>query len=387
MSDRTGFCLLLGAAAALSSFGSAARAQDLFALDEDSGVLWEVRSSDAAAQRVGSTGLLRAAGLERAPDGTLYAFTTGTGATLFAVDARTAAVRAIGPLRVGAVFEGDLAIAPDGTAWGTNQGSTLTPVLFRIDLASGAGTIVGAVSGGPHDINGLVWREDGMLIGLDGLTNALLEIDPATARSRVLAPLAVAAGSYGAMTAVDGQGYLCTAGPLGRGSNELFAVDLFEGTLERRGSFDRFVTGNGLSGLAAGACRGSARGYGRGLAGSGGFAPRVAALGCAAVGRRFAVQVRDGLGGAHGCLALGPAPAAQAFLGGALWLDVAAGVAHTMPGRGAGAGRAVIAFVVPDEPRLAGVDVFFQAFYCDPGAPMAVSMSGGLHVTIGASAW
>ena len=65
-----------------------------------------------------------------------------------------------------------LAFAPNGTAYGTNGDSAAIPQLFTINLTTGAATVIGTLSGGDHDINGLAYRSDGMLIGLDRVTNS-----------------------------------------------------------------------------------------------------------------------------------------------------------------------------------------------------------------------
>ena len=95
--------------------------------------------------------------------------------------------RSNGPLGFTRVAEGGLAFDPNGTAYGTEIGNSVGPQLFTINLATGAASIVGTISLGGHDINGLAYRSDGQLIGLDRVLNSLLVIDPATAAATQLA--------------------------------------------------------------------------------------------------------------------------------------------------------------------------------------------------------
>ena len=153
------------------------------------------------------------------------------------------------------LIEGGLAFAPDGTAYATTGGSLEAPELYRLDVNTLVMTLVGTISGGAHDINGLTWRSDGKLIGMDRESNSLITIDPTTAASSTLAPLTPLAGAVGGMAVLDGVGYLATGAPGGStpGSNELWRFDLFTGQHARVGSFEPTIAfpSAGISGLAA----------------------------------------------------------------------------------------------------------------------------------------
>jgi len=190
--------------------------------------------------------------LEYRSDGFLYGFTTG-GAALYQIDPETLQSELVGSLGIGNIFEGALAFAPDGTAYGTNSGTSSSPSLFTLDLTTGNATVVGVISGAPHDINGMAWRGDDMLVGLDRVTNALLAIDPQNAQSSVIAVIPPVVGVVGGMAILNETAFLATSGPDSTfpGSNELYTVDLFTGATTLIGSFSPTIAGIGISGLAA----------------------------------------------------------------------------------------------------------------------------------------
>ncbi len=252
------------ASLALVLFGGAsllvsppARAQTLFGVDFDSGDLYRISAGDASLVRVAGTGLPQLAGLEDSIDGLLYGLSTGDAPVLYRIDPATGAPAPVGPLGIGFVFEGALAIAPDGTAYGASQNNAANSMLFRVDLATGAGTIVGRIGAGFHDVNGLAWRRDGMLVGADRWNDELIAIDPATGASSVIARVPESLGGVGGMAcAGGGAAFLATAGPAPPigipGSNPLYFVDLFTGGVSLVGRFDpAVVAGSGISGLAA----------------------------------------------------------------------------------------------------------------------------------------
>jgi hypothetical protein len=236
----------------LASVSYRVSGSDLYGIDFDSGNLYRVSTANAALTLVGNTAVPGVAEIQFAPNGGLYAFTSGGAPDLYQINPNTATATLIGPLNIGFVFEGGLAFAPDGTAYGVNQNAANVANLFTINLNTGQATIVGTISGGAHDINGLGWRSDGLLVGLDRVSNSLLTINPVTASSSVLVPLTPAVGAVGGMSVIADQGYFSTAG-LGAsisGSDELYSFNAITGSYSLVGSFLPAETSTGISGLA-----------------------------------------------------------------------------------------------------------------------------------------
>lgn len=233
---------------ALCLFSIQARSQDLVGISYDSGTLYSISTATASPTVIGSTGITGFADIQYAPNGTLYGFTNSLSVpTLYTINPTTAQATAVGRLGLSPVVEGGLAIAPNGTAYGAEAG--LPAALFSINLATGAGTSIGAISGGGHDINGLAYRSDGQLIGLDRISNSLLLIDPTTAASSTLTVLSAPVGAVGGLTLVNGMGYFSTSSTATGGSNSLYSFDPFTGANALIGSFSPTITGNGISGI------------------------------------------------------------------------------------------------------------------------------------------
>jgi hypothetical protein len=238
-----------------------ARALSLVGVEAESGTLYRISAADASITAIGGTGLPFVenparvlAGLERAADGTLYAFTAGDDPVLYTIDDGTGAATAVGALGIGFVFEGGLAFSPGGTAHGLTQldGDMLS--LFTIDLTTGAATLGAMIpdfEAGELDVNGLAWRSDGVLVGHDRVSNALVVIDPGSGAVATLAALSPTVGAVGGIAVWNGVGYLATAStdnPSGAGSDELWSFDLFTGAASLIGSLG--TTGRGIAGLA-----------------------------------------------------------------------------------------------------------------------------------------
>jgi len=227
----------------------------LLGIDWDTGDLYQVSTTDASLTLVGNTGLSNPGGLEfRQSDGTLFALSVFMGAgtpTLYTINPGTAAATAVGPLGIGSTFEGSLAIDPNGRAFGTNWGNDQNCLLFTVNLSTGGATLVGPIGNGNHDIDGLTWRSDGQLVGLDRVTNALLTIDPTTAATTTLATLTPTVGSVGGF-AYDGLNYYYSTA-CSSGSNSLYSVNINTGASTLIGSFSPTISGSdtGISGLAA----------------------------------------------------------------------------------------------------------------------------------------
>jgi hypothetical protein len=235
----------------LFAFGSNAFAA-LWACDWDGG-FYSVNSSNAALSFIGNTGISSLGALEYAPDGTLYGFSAGSSA-LYRIDPNTGTSTMIGPLNNGFIYEGGLAFG-NGVAYGVNQNANDTPYLFSLNLTTGQATNIGQM-GTFHDINGLAWRSDGMLVGIDDNTSSLVVIDPNTAALSTLAGLTFSVGGVGGMTTdmSSGVSYFAT----GRGANiagvpgtnSLHSFDLYTGTNTFVGNFGPNIAEVGISGLA-----------------------------------------------------------------------------------------------------------------------------------------
>lgn len=223
----------------------------LIGVDWDTGVLYNVSTSDASLSVIGSTGITELSALEFAPNGTLYAFSSGSQARLYTIDPVTATATSVGPLGMFA-FEGGIAFSPGGTAYAVGGSSVSSPQLLQLNLATGAASVVATLSGGAHDINGLAWRSDGMLVGLDRVSNGLVTINPATGATALLAIVDTDIGATGGMAAVGNTGYFSTSGPgdVIPGSNNLYSFDLFTGAHTLVGSFAPAIENTGIGGLA-----------------------------------------------------------------------------------------------------------------------------------------
>lgn len=132
-------------------------------------------------------------------------------------------------------------------------------------------------------------------------------------------------------------------------------------------------------------CTGFGAEYGAGLAGTGGFVPRLATSGCPAVNKTFTITIDKTIGGGQGLFLLGFNQGALPLLGGTLLVNpiatsFAIGVGGT-PGV-AGVGSVSIPVLFTD-PALAGFTFYLQAGFNDAGAVNGASLTNGLQITIG----
>ena len=244
---------ILVAAGSLFSINSVAPAGELLAVRFEDGALYRASTVDGSLTPTIPTGVPFVGALEMSPaDGFVYGFTAEQ--NLFRFHPTTFELEIVGQFDQ-FLYEGGLAFAPDGTAYAATGGSLEAPELYRLNVNTLVMTLVGTITGGAHDINGLAWRGDGKLVGIDRESNALITIDPTTAASSTLAPLTPLVGAVGGMAVLDGVGYLATSGTgtSTPGSNELWRFDLFTGAHTRVGSFAPTIAFpfTGISGLAA----------------------------------------------------------------------------------------------------------------------------------------
>ncbi len=228
------------------------RAQ-LVGVEYDTGRFYTVSTVDGSLQLIGESGISGIGSLEWNPlDGNVYGFTTGASPVLyqFSIASSFDDVTAvpIGPLGI-FTFEGGLVFSPTGAAYAVNGGVTV-PALLSLNLSTGAATVISSFAD-RHDLAGLGWRSDGLLIGLDGTTNALLTIDPITAAVTTIEDVGPPAGSLGGMALGENVGYFVTGGPLANipGSNSLYSFDPFTGEQFLIADYENQIVGSGLSGL------------------------------------------------------------------------------------------------------------------------------------------
>ena len=126
--------------------------------------------------------------------------------------------------------------------------------------------------------------------------------------------------------------------------------------------------------------------YGNGLAGSGGFVPRIAAHGYASIGNAsFGFTGSQLLGGATGVFVVGFGRANQSFFGGTLLINLSQGyfqVPFAAMGSGPGAGTASVATPLPNDLSLVGIVFDTQLFAFDSGAPRGISMSDAIEMRV-----
>jgi len=267
MAKATGnlFRLMLAGVLFLAAFSLSSPAAMLVGVDYDSGTLYEISTNNASSTNdvslsfIGNTGITKLGCLEFAQDGFLYAFDVEQEefSSLYRIDPESAQNTNIAILSE-FVYEGGLAIASDGTVYGVNAGRNENPLLFKLDLLTGLVTVITNISGGKHDINGLAWRSDEMLVGLDRVSNSIVAINPTNGVTSTITNLDIDVGAVGGMAVLNGTGYFSTAGPI-TGSNELYAFDLFSGAYRWIGKFPtnfiadcstNVIRGEGISGLA-----------------------------------------------------------------------------------------------------------------------------------------
>ena len=213
--------------------------------------LYRVSTIDASHTLIGSLSFSSIAGIAfNASDELLYGFGGFNPGFLVSIDPTTGNDNVIANLPF-QVAEGGVTFSPDGSLIGVGRstGQPFRPGLFSVDLESGDVTNLGVVSGGDRDINGIAWRDDGKLVGLDRISNSLLEIDPVTGQSFTISFLGTTLGGVSGITREGDDYFFATAGPASfiPGSNQLFRFDPYTGSTTLVGSLG---FSSGVSGLA-----------------------------------------------------------------------------------------------------------------------------------------
>lgn len=230
--------------------GDVARAHELFAISYSTGEYFALRSFDAALTPLSSIGPSHVAGMEFAPDGTLWALRDGHVPTIVRLDAASGAALATITVGLALVHEGGLAFSPQGIAFAASEANGGVPQLFRLDTSNGLATIVGSLGAG-RDISGLAFRDDGRLLALDSTSQSLLVLDASSAAVLSTAPVVTTLGSVCGMTARGSLGYFTTASQSASvpGSSVLVRFDTYSLVQTVVGALPT-LSGEGLSGLA-----------------------------------------------------------------------------------------------------------------------------------------
>ena len=222
-----------------------AQAQSLLGNSFD-GVLYDVDIATGAATnpRSTGTGVNSLTGITFGPSGTLYGLTTfaGTpGNSLVTIDPVTGSSTSIGFTGL-VVAEGDLAFDPiSGVLFGM-QHVPIDRQLFTMNVATGAGTVVGSL-GGTETIepSAMTFAPDGTLYILDTgsilgdgtkLPTRLLTVDKSNAATLTSITLPVNLGFTAGMDFHPATGTLYVAdGGLGDGTDSLYSIDPTNGAM------------------------------------------------------------------------------------------------------------------------------------------------------------
>jgi len=163
------------------------------------GELYTISTEDASLDLIFDTGVAILDYPEQIPatlaynsrNGLLYSSTVGRRAkrmfTINPITGQTIDRYMFLPGSAGA-YEGGLAVDDQGIAYLGHQG----PGSIRVmELETGQFVRHLELSGPePHDISGMVWRDDGMLVGIDGRNyDNVVEVDPETGVVTALSPL------------------------------------------------------------------------------------------------------------------------------------------------------------------------------------------------------
>jgi hypothetical protein len=233
---------------------SSAGAQ-LIGVDYDSGKIYNISTVNGAATFRCNGLLQKASDICYGPDGKHYMFGSGPNATLYSVNINSGALTTIGGLGLPYTFEGALTFSNGGVAYATNAGEAENPSFFTLNTGSGLATVVDTIGLVPHDINGMVWRQDGQLVGIDRETNSLVAFSPGNGSLTYIKTYDPNAGepllgAVGGMCMYNGDAYFCTAAADSalQGDNSLWKVSLTTGNATLVGVMNG-ITGFGISGL------------------------------------------------------------------------------------------------------------------------------------------
>ncbi|MGQ0553098.1 MAG: Vgb family protein [Planctomycetota bacterium] len=338
---------------------------------------------------------------------------------------RVSATGALSVLTAGGFLQSPVTLlqAPDGDLIVSD---IFQQTIVRVSLTGQQTLIADAVSSGGllSGPGGMAYGPDGTLYVANNLSHTIVSVDDRTGAVALVSDGNGLISSPGGI-AVDGAGNLYVANyhssrivrvRLDTGVTDMFCEDLFivhpndvriapEGGLHVTMENSALVRIDPLGqlevlhqdvslgewdGVCAKSylepCLGAFVPYGAGLAGSGGFTPRLSGLFAPCPGAEAAIELDRLLGGSGGALLWSLAPATLPFKQGNILVDLGAPsglIPLAFPGVGAGGGALRLSFTFPDDPIFSGLSLYLQVLAADPGAPAGFSLSNGLHEAIG----
>ena len=248
-------------------------------------ILYDIDPITGAASNPRSTGVGHYIGVDFGPDGKLYAVTTfdSTGSdnnALYEINPITGSATRIGTdpngLNIGPISEGDLAFGPTGVLYAVAANQNGQPALFTVNLATGIGTIVGAIPGLNVDISSIAFDPSGRLFAINntisagtstflsgrlfainntisaGTSTFLLELDPADGQILSTVTLGTNLGGLSGMDFDNHSGTFYVVDGGSSGNDQLYTLDVGSGILTPVSS-PTGVAG-GFSGLAVKSC-------------------------------------------------------------------------------------------------------------------------------------
>tara|TARA_E500000318_G_scaffold68442_1_gene63235 strand:- start:23937 stop:24767 length:831 start_codon:yes stop_codon:yes gene_type:complete len=211
---------------------------DLIGVNYSTGDVFSIDTSTAQSTRIGqtSTGIM---GIDRDTSGRIMAITDGIVGKLSVLNEQSWELETVGNLGAGFTSEGGLAVNDIGELFAGTRLAGGGRAIFQIDPDTGSMMQSITLSRSSLDLNGLQFRNDGVLVGIDAIANELVSIDPLSGEMTTITSLSSTnPGAVGGLAIDNGVGYFVTAGTVSgsNGDNSLYSIDLYTGQQQLIGS-------------------------------------------------------------------------------------------------------------------------------------------------------